>query len=400
MKGITVTQRNETLVACKSAAPQDAHRLKQEAEHLRRLEHPGVVQFVDFCEGEQVELLTTFVGPDSWASLPPETFVETVEALASLASTVADLHSVGTAHGSLIAEHVLLTPDKRPILCGFADASTANETSCLADLKSLAKLMDQLGLVCSDKERKRLDSLARRVERNTLSAQDLTNELNRLHASPTYARSRLPSFRFSVTNRKVATLGLTFLVLGVAAVFWLRSTTDTHQQSAPPLNTNTALQTSPPTSQPQASHNNATSSDSTSSSDSSSSATGEAQVTPTSIAALPTDTNNARQQSGNLEDNRLIVNHQGRRYGVGQKGDVALLGDWTCSGEATLALLQLASGTIAVFASWPGPAEQLESGYVTVVEGANGLRNDPIRGCDQLRVTHPGGSTLIETEFS
>ncbi len=396
MKGITVTQRNGKLVACKSAAPQDAQRLKQEAKLLQRLEHPGVVQYVDFCEGERVELLTNFVGPDSWASLPPESFIATVEALASLCSTVADLHSLGTAHGSLIAEHVLLTPDKRPILCGFAEASAANENSCFADLKSFAKLIDQLAVVCTDKERKKLDSLARRVERNTLTVQDLTNELNRLHASPTNSRPQLPQLRFSVDKRKVATIGVTFLMIGVLAVFWLRTNANTDHQSISQLTTDTALQTSPSTTQLQTSSSVAT----TAALGAKSSTASEGQVTPTSVAARPANLQNANQQDIAEEDNRLIVNYQGRRYGVGQKGDVTLLGDWTCNGEVTLALLQLASGTIAVFASWPGTAEQLEAGYVTVVEGANGLRNDPTRGCDQLRVTHPGGSTLIETEFS
>ena len=76
-----------------------------------------------------------------------------------------------------------------------------------------------------------------------------------------------------------------------------------------------------------------------------------------------------------------------------------MVGDWNCDGTRTLALLQPSTGVIAVFAGWPAPSQRLEAGYVTVVDGATDIRNDPSGGCDRLRVTHAGGSTLIETEF-
>ena len=44
-----------------------------------------------------------------------------------------------------------------------------------------------------------------------------------------------------------------------------------------------------------------------------------------------------------------------------------------------------------MFADWPAPSQRLEADFVTVVEGATDLRNDPSGGCDQLRVTHAGG---------
>ena len=42
--------------------------------------------------------------------------------LAAVASTVADLHEFGTSHGALTAEHIVVSRDRRPILCGLADA--------------------------------------------------------------------------------------------------------------------------------------------------------------------------------------------------------------------------------------------------------------------------------------
>ena len=75
MTGITVTRRNGNLLACKTAQPEDSERIRHEAQLLKRLEHPGIVQFVDFIEEPSVELYLAFVGPDSWQpslpALPP-----------------------------------------------------------------------------------------------------------------------------------------------------------------------------------------------------------------------------------------------------------------------------------------------------------------------------------------
>ena len=122
--------------------------------------------------------------------------------------------------------------------------------------------------------------------------------------------------------------------------------------------------------------------------------------TSTNPAAIlsPDTTELAESRSGAVNEDPLIITHLGRRYGVGQLGDVAILGDWTCDGEVTMALLQPSTGLVAVFATWPAPSERLEADYVTVIEGAVDLRNDPIDGCDHLRVIHAGGSTLIDSE--
>ena len=82
MTGITVTRRNGNLLACKSARPEDSERIRHEAQLLKRLQHPGIVQFVDFVDGSSVELYLGFVGPDSWATQPPATSAESIEALA------------------------------------------------------------------------------------------------------------------------------------------------------------------------------------------------------------------------------------------------------------------------------------------------------------------------------
>ncbi|MCQ3812889.1 MAG: hypothetical protein KTU85_00505 [Acidimicrobiia bacterium] len=385
MTGITVTRRDGILLACKSMQVEDADRLRHEAQLLQRLEHPGIVQFVELVEGENVELYLAFVSPDSWSTTPPTNSAEIIESLASLTSTVADLHNLGTAHGALRPEHVLVAPDKRPILCGLGDATAATDASCASDLEGIAKLIEHLATNCTDKERKRLASIARNAEQGIATAREITVELNRLHGGTQQQTGRLPQATsllpatLLTSPKRLTAVVAVVLVLGVLGLLWLRPS---GSPSGPEFSTSLPAGTVP----------SSTTISLSSAAPSTNSTTSSVRV---SVPALT-----PKGQSAAAEADRLIVQHQGRRYGVGQKGDVAILGDWSCDGEVTLALLQRTTGTVAVFATWPAPNEQLAAGYVTVVEGATGLRNDPTQGCDQLRVTHQTGSTLIETEFS
>lgn len=369
MAGITVTRRNGNLLACKTARPEDSDRIRHEAQLLRRLEHPGVVQFVDFVEGHPVELYLAFVGPDSWATQPPNTPAESLEALASAASIVADLHDLGTVHGALCPEHVLVAPDKRPVLCGLADAAASSEAGCARDLAGFAGLIDHLAAACEEKERRQLEALARRAERGSVTASDLTAELDRMHGGPHRRAARHGRTAPPVPSRRVSAAAIA--VIGLAVLGWLLF--------KPGGSTDTTL------------------------------ALSAVQADPVPVDPVPTSTNPAavlspdttelaESRSGAVNEDPLIITHQGRRYGVGQLGDVAILGDWTCDGEVTMALLQPSTGLVAVFATWPAPSERLEADYVTVIEGAVDLRNDPIDGCDHLRVIHAGGSTLIDSE--
>ncbi|MXW77148.1 MAG: hypothetical protein F4028_11035 [Acidimicrobiaceae bacterium] len=374
MAGITVTRRNGNLLACKTARPEDSDRIRHEAQLLRRLEHPGVVQFVDFVEGHPVELYLAFVGPDSWATQPPNTPAESLEALASAASIVADLHDLGTVHGALCPEHVLVAPDKRPVLCGLADAAASSEAGCARDLAGFAGLIDHLAAACEEKERRQLEALARRAERGSVTASDLTAELDRMHGGPHRRAARHGRTAPPVPSRRVSAAAIA--VIGLAVLGWLLF--------KPGGSTDTTLALSAVQADP-------------------------VPVDPVPVDPVPTSTNPAavlspdttelaESRSGAVNEDPLIITHQGRRYGVGQLGDVAILGDWTCDGEVTMALLQPSTGLVAVFATWPAPSERLEADYVTVIEGAVDLRNDPIDGCDHLRVIHAGGSTLIDSE--
>lgn len=379
MAGITVTRRNGNLLACKTARPEDSDRIRHEAQLLRRLEHPGVVQFVDFVEGHSVELYLAFVGPDSWATQPPNTPAESLEALASAASIVADLHDLGTVHGALCPEHVLVAPDKRPVLCGLADAAASSEAGCARDLAGFAGLIDHLAAACEEKERRQLEALARRAERGSVTASDLTAELDRLHGGPQRRAARHGRTAPPVPSRRVSAAAIA--VIGLTMLGWLVFKPGGSTDATLALS---AVQADPVPADPVPADP----------------VPADPVPTSTNPAAVlsPDTTELAESRSGAVNEDPLIITHQGRRYGVGQLGDVAILGDWTCDGDVTMALLQPSTGLVAVFATWPAPSERLEADYVTVIEGAVDLRNDPIDGCDHLRVIHAGGSTLIDSE--
>ena len=411
MTGITVTRRNGNLLACKTAQPEDSERIRHEAQLLKRLEHPGIVQFVDFIEESSVELYLAFVGPDSWATQPPSTPSESLEALASAASTVADLHGLGTVHGALRPEHVLVAPDKRPVLCGLADATALTETGCAHDLAGFAGLIDHLGAACEEKERRQLDALARRAERGSVTASDLTAELDRLHGGPHKFTRRSKRTAIPTPSKRASAIATALIALAVLGWLVLKpegsanptpelSTVPAGQVSTNPVPTNPVPTNPVPTNPVPAGQ---VSTNTVPASEGSGAPSGPVAVPATTnasaVASVDT-TELAGSQSEIDHEDRLIITHQGRRYGVGRLGDVAILGDWTCDGDITLALLQPGTGVIAVFANWPAPSQRLEADFVTVVEGATDLRNDPSGGCDQLRVTHAGGSTLIDTEFS
>ena len=416
MTGITVTRRNGNLLACKSARPEESDRIRHEAQLLKRLQHPGIVQFVDFVDGSSVELYLGFVGPDSWATQPPATSAESIEALASAASTVADLHRVGTVHGALCPEHVLVAPDKRPVLCGLADAGASSETGRARDLAGFAALIDHLAAGCEERERRQLAALARRAERGSVTADDVTAELDRLHGGPRNRTKRRSLPTISRPSRRASVAAAA--VLSVAVLGWSILKPEGSGSSTPELST--VLSDSE---QADAGPTGAGPTDAgpTGAEPTGAEPVGAGPTDAGPVGAGPTSAGPANPASGTSnaatitaadtdssdgnhirvdDDDRVIIDHRGRRYGVGQAGDKAVVGDWNCDGNPTLALLQPSTGVIAVFAGWPAPSQRLDADYVTVVDGATDLRNDPSGGCDQLRVTHAGGSTLIEAEFS
>ena len=80
-----------------------------------------------------------------------------------------------------------------------------------------------------------------------------------------------------------------------------------------------------------------------------------------------------------------VLEAAGRRWSVGQAGDVAATGDWSCRGVRTLALLRPSTGEVFPLAGWDGEVTARAAGRV---EGGQALRAADVDrdGCHELVV--------------
>ena len=110
------------LVAIKAPPADDPGRTRHEAEILRGVCHPGVVEILE-PGADGPDLRTRWVGARTAADLPRPLDPDRAAGLVlAVAATVGDLHRAGIVHGNLDPTHVLLDPYGRPVLCGFGDA--------------------------------------------------------------------------------------------------------------------------------------------------------------------------------------------------------------------------------------------------------------------------------------
>lgn len=374
MTGITVSRRGDRLVAVKRA-DEELGRLRAEAERLRELDHPGVVRYVAFDEpGDgHAELLTEYVGTDTWARTPPSTAPQVLGRLTTLAETLADLHEQGIAHGALRAEHVVEGYDGRPVLCGFGDAVSLDDVAEADDMVGLAGLLRDLAPTVDGPARARLDQLARDAAAGAVDARGAAETLASLTTDP--AASATPPGHL----RTAAVVG-GFVV--VAAVFTLglgrgpgaRTELATAEPAVDAVTTTAVPDRVTTTSVP-----------------SSSTTTPPTTAAPTTTSTPATTTIRAES----TPDPGVELVHEGRRYGLGAAGDMAVVGDWDCDGVVTPALLQFEHGVIAVFDDWPAPDEPLPAVAVDPAPQATAIEAVEQDGCHRLRILEPAGSRLF-----
>ena len=117
----------QIVVRKRSTTPASAEDVDREAGLLSRLTHPGVATIVDLEHGPPAVLSMSFVGQplSAMTMTSPE---QATGIVASLATTVADLHASGVVHGRIDPSHVLIAVSGRPVLCGFRGAGTRGET--------------------------------------------------------------------------------------------------------------------------------------------------------------------------------------------------------------------------------------------------------------------------------
>ena len=93
-----------------------------------------------------------------------------------------------------------------------------------------------------------------------------------------------------------------------------------------------------------------------------------------------------------VEDERVIV-VGARRFQAGQPGDRVAVGDWSCTGTASVAVLRPASGAIFIFDRWATAAADVTVPPITTVRGAVDLQTrDRGDGCSSLVALLPDGT--------
>jgi serine/threonine protein kinase len=350
MSGITISRRNDHLIAVKASTPAGADRRFREAQLLARIDHPGIVQFVELIDGDTVELHMRYAGADTWERQPPTGAAAIVEGLAVVSATVADLHDLGTAHRALVAEHVVVAPDRRPVLCGLGDAGPADPTTIADDLAGLAGLIGRLSPGSPTDTRAALDGLARRVSAGELSARALTQELDALSGEGFGAHTR----KLPHAPRPVLLITALVSLIGAAVLVlqpWSSSPHAAH--SAPEQSITDSSEPLPRAPEPP----------------------------PTAVI----DTGTNQQQ----------IVHNGRRFALGTTGDITVLGDWSCDGVDTPALLRPQTGLVALYLIWPEAGGAANPEHTEIFPAATNLGITTVDGCDQLRVIDPSGSALI-----
>jgi len=406
----TAVAEDGRVLACKRATDGAGRaRLRHEAAMLQRARHPGVVELVS-CEdaGEATTITTSYAGSHSLDTVPRLPVERAAGLVATVASTVADLHQLGVVHGRLDPSHVVLGEEGRPVLCGFAGAaeigtvpppappaiaeyrdpaaepgtplSPATDVFALGTMlralvvgegvdlepipdrrfvrarpwqgylrRSLLTLADQ----AADEEPLRRPS-ARRFAADIHELLPAgTGLLTRRMASDPYATLRPvdgdeppePASRHRLFA--AAGVAVAFVVAFSAITTWRGNRT-----SAAPV-----VGAAPTTG--------------------AISSTTELSTTTVASATVPS-----------------TVTIDGHRYEIGAPGDRVALGDWDCDGQPTIAIVRPSTGEVFVFDSWPEPGSEVEVPAAQTVPGAVDVRAEDVGSCSTLFAVLADGTEI------
>ncbi|MXZ95905.1 MAG: hypothetical protein F4Y99_08275 [Acidimicrobiaceae bacterium] len=414
MAAVTVSRSEGGLIAIKQVPAERAADIQREADLLRRLDHPGLVRFVDLVETADGgrALHTEFVNSDTWASRPLADPAERAAGMAALAAVVADLHQLGVAHLQLTPPHVLHGENDLPVLCGLTSAAEATPENRHTDLAALADLCHDPALGRGALSGK-LYSLADAAREGTLSARELARRLDTIatkrptRAAPVRVAGGGVLESIKRRCRPMPLLRAGAVVVAVLAAFVIGSRSGDPE---PPPGAAAPTQDEALDEVAGASQNlldeydpvNGTSP--VAEADLVSERDLIAQPEPVSerdlIAeadpvAMPDPITEPGRIAVSVQEAAAVIEHGGRRYAIGATGDFVEVGDWNCDGQATAAIVRPSTGGVVLFDAWPGPGETIslpERWNVDTPTGADAVAHGQ---CDLLRVYTTSGSKLF-----
>lgn len=107
-----------------------------------------------------------------------------------------------------------------------------------------------------------------------------------------------------------------------------------------------------------------------------------ARVVPTMTTVVPT--HSYRRAEG------VLTMGDGTRYQVGEPGDILVVGDWDCRGDATPGLYRPGTGEVFLFDTWPsGTAVTSRPATATGLTGGDVQVRAGPDGCDVVTLTLP-----------
>ena len=440
---LVVDERGREVASKTAETPEEAARLRREADLLEVAAHPGLVELLSFEEVPEARLTTARVGEGQSLAASELTHADEVAGVvAPLATTVADLHALGIVHGALAPEHVLLDEDGRPVLCSLGYGGLAGERPATgpdvppafvdpaapedagldasADVHAIGALLAHLlNHVEGQARRGATDALLRLARAATAperasrpSARELADEIHaavpgarlpsgsndrpsvprpdplearrRQRPLEGWRRSQLdgPSLRRDHRHRRLGRrplllAGILVVVAGVGAAVVGRTSQPSEPEATrvQPSTASPALADSrPPPSPPSADHR-------------ASARPAVPAGCPLLNVALTADVDGdgcaepLRYADGVIEAGTL-------RWSVGQAGDVAVTGDWSCAGNHSLALLRPTTGEVFAFNEWATTDRDVHARLVAQVPGGRSLRPADLDGdgCHELVV--------------
>ncbi len=448
MAAVTVSRSGDRLIAVKQVPAERAGEIEREADLLRRLNHPGLVRFVDIVEAPDGgrALHTEFVNSDTWATRPLTDPAERAAGMAALASVVADLHQLGVAHLQLTPAHVLHGPGDRPVLCGLTLAAEATPENRQTDLAALGDLCHDSSLGKGALAEK-LSSLADEARTGMLSARELARRLDLLTAKkpprsdPVRAAAGSRLGNLGRRLRPKSLIAAAAVAAAVVAAFALGSRSGFVPEdseaalSDTPANTakdeagqgnpvdGTGLADGPTPAERAIAAGLPDAAGTMGQADSPSLADGTGQpAEPGSadhtgpgigsspavhaepdVAASPNDHAGPAAASPDPQEPvavseaeaAAVLDHGGRRYAVGTAGDFVETGDWNCDGQVTAAIVRPSTGGIVLFDAWPEPGQTIELPVRWSVDSPTGAEAVTHGQCDLLRVYTTTGSRLF-----
>ncbi len=405
----------------KAKTTAEVARLRHEAAVLSWLSHPGSVTVVgqDF-HADRGELHLVLVEGLTFENTE-FSLARLVSCMTTIADTLAHMHSLNVVHTRLTGGHVLIgMVDRLPVICGFGDARTVDPgaVEMADDVAALGRLLESKLKTITDRSHERLTPAAAKLADEQRATLDLLIEMS----TADDPRKRPTARTFAHILRTIGAEGVEAPeTKALPSAAGAPEHTPQHLAKTKPR-PDKKMKSKAPTPLPSTFYGPATGGvprhkrrrsyaipsgiaaallvlggfwaiRAFSEDETKPVVAGAVQCPEINSADVAIDIdNNGCPDAIDFGPGKVTVNDQ--QFVIGESGDQLLVGNWTCTGTQTLALLRPSNGNAYVFDNWPTPGNEAPARLVGTVEDATRADvKDDGAGCDLLSVTDSRGNT-------